>query len=187
MIPAFEDGASSLVVGRYPTTMEEVRERFVTDYRFAGSTTRASIWDEWEQATAVLREAVPVAQVWLAGSFTTTKLDPNDIDCLYWLNTDLVSAAMSDDAAKNVIGLFAQPNALRQQFGLRIDSYVATWRSIPDPALGDHLDWKYYRDRGHWDDWWQRQRSGPKGAPPGRADSIQRRGYLEVTLDGFSD
>lgn len=76
MIPAFEDGASSLVVGRYLTTVEEVRERFVTDDRFTGSTTRASIWDEWEQATAVLREAVPVAQVWLAGSFTTTKLDP---------------------------------------------------------------------------------------------------------------
>lgn len=187
MIPAFDVGASSMVTGRYAATLDEVRDRFVADAQFAGSSSRAPIWDEWQEATAALREVVPVAQVWIAGSFTTTKLDPNDIDCLYWLDADLVEAAMSDDAAKNVIGLFAQPNALRNSFGLRIDSYVATWRSIPNPALGDHLDWKYYRDRGHWDDWWQRQRTGPQGSPPGRADSIQRRGYLEVTLDGFSE
>ena len=186
MIPAFDDGANLLVTGRYVATIEEVRERFVTDERFARSVSRAAIFSEWEEATAALREAVPVAQVWLAGSFTTTKLDPGDIDCLYWLDADQVEA-VSDVAARNVIGLFAQPNALREEFGLRIDSYVAVWRSIPDPALGDHLDWKYYRDRGHWDDFWQRHRTGPKYAPPGRPESIQRRGYLEVTLDGFTD
>lgn len=185
MIPAFENGASSLVLGRHTATLQDVRDRFVDHGAFAASATRAGIWSEWEQATSLLRTVLPVAQVWLAGSFITTKLDPGDIDCLYWLDADEVSR-VSDPGDRNVLGQFATPTALQSQ-GLRVDSYVVVWRSIPTPALADAYDLNYYRDRGHWDDWWQRERSGPKGAPAVRADSIQRRGYLEVTLDGFTE
>lgn len=184
MIPTFASGASAMTVGRYHATEQEVHQRFVADPQFAASSTRAALWDEWKQASDLLRNAVPVAHVWLAGSFTTSKLDPNDIDCLFWLDHEKV-AALTDPAARNVVSVFATPNALKTATGLRIDSYVSMWRPIPLPAAADVVDLGYYQNRGHWDDFWQRQRVSTLGAAPTREDSIQRRGYLEVTLDGF--
>jgi hypothetical protein len=170
--------------------MDEVRARFVDHPDFAASTSRAGIWNEWQQATEVLHRVTPIASVWLSGSFTTTKLNPGDIDCLYWLDSDdVIAAQRSGDAARNILGLFAN-NALGDPpFSLHLDTFVASWRSIPEPHLADADDWRYWRDRGHWDDFWQRRRSPATeaGATPTRIDSLPRRGYLEVEIDGFTE
>lgn len=177
-------------VGRYRATVDEVKARFVDHADFEGSTTRARIWADWEKATGILQRIVPIACVWLGGSFTSTKTDAGDLDCLYWLDSaDVERAKMSGDAASNVLGLFASNQLNQPAIGLKLDTFIASWRSIPEPHLGDALDWKYYRDRGHWDDWWQRRRTPltVAGGTPARLDSLPRRGYLEVEIDGFAE
>lgn len=186
MIPAIAPGASSFEVGRYSSTLAELHAEYVAAPGFVSSSTRAAIWGDFVSATTLLQSVVAVATVWVGGSFTTSKVDPSDIDCLYWVEADLAEAAKSTGRrASNVLGAFAKPNTLKSM-GLRVDHYLMNWRSVPDPSLADSDDWKYYRDRGHWDDWWQRERQSPTGAPAARPDSVQRRGYLEVILDGFS-
>jgi hypothetical protein len=44
---------------------------------------------------------------------------------------------------------------------------------------------QYLRRRGYWDDFWMRTRSGTKGQPFQVADALPRRGYVEISLDGF--
>ena len=175
--------------GRYAASIEQVHARFVAHPDLSGSATRAEIWSDWIKATDVLRRVLPVACVWLGGSFTTDKLDAGDMDCLYWLDFDEVARAqLSGDDARNVLGLFASNGLKQPGIDMKVDTFIASWRSIPEPYLADSLDWKYYRDRGHWDDWWQRRRSPltEAGELPTRIDSLPRRGYLEVELDGFT-
>ncbi|HEY4237424.1 MAG TPA: hypothetical protein VGM45_08825 [Gaiellaceae bacterium] len=185
MIPAIATGRDALDVGRYPTTLAEIEARFVTDAMFAASTTRAKIWDEWKVATDYLRAQIPVVAVWIGGSFTTTKVDPDDVDCLYVIDAAQLAIASADPAKAAIIGNFARGKMIRNTLGWQVDTYICVWRPVPNPAIATQEDHLYYHDRGHWDDWWQRQRMAPSGAPYGRDDTLPRRGYLEVILDGF--
>lgn len=63
--------AGVLPRGRFPATITEVERAFVTDPRWTASTTRPVVWADWQQITAQVRKIVPVAAVWLGGSFLT--------------------------------------------------------------------------------------------------------------------
>lgn len=165
-------------------SIDEVRNRFVTHTDFVSSTTRSDIWDAWNVATEALRRIVPVGMVWLGGSFTTSKLNPHDIDCTYWIDADEVEFVQSDAAKAAALSFFAQGRSLKSQ-GLPIDNFLLTWRGVPDPSLASTEDSDYYLARGHWDDWWQRERVSALGSPPSRQDAVSRRGYVEVIIDGF--
>jgi len=185
MIPSITTGGTSFDVGRYPSTLSEIETRFVNDPQFGSSTTRRAVWQEWTAATEFLETVAPIACVWLAGSFTTSKLDPSDIDCLYWFDVAKVeSAAAASPEARAILSIYSN-NLVKSVLNLRVDSFVAAWRSIPKPSEADYFDWEYYQNRGHWDDFWQRERITPKESDPRREDTLLRRGYLEVAFHGF--
>ena len=63
--------------------------------------------------------------------------------------------------------------------GLRVDSFIVPW------ALEDTDEMTvpgYQKWRGYWDDWWERRRRAP--GEPLESEAYQRRGYVEVVIDG---
>ena len=59
------------------------------------------------------------------------------------------------------------------------DSYVLEW--MPSPGHQRPVGAEpYYGNRGYWDNLWVRVRDSDQ-----RLDSVPRRGYLEVILDGY--
>lgn len=183
MLPALDPATGALPIGRFPAAMSQVRANFVDDPQYAGSSTREEIWTHFESATAELRRIVPVAYVWIAGSFITSKLDPDDIDVVYWCEDRHVDA-VSDLGDKHILEMFAK-NRVRVTTGLRVDTRYGRWHVHPDAdSVTTAMHVSYSQMRGYWDDFWLRARSGSKTAPRVRDDALPRRGYLEVTLDG---
>ena len=174
-----------LPLGRHPATAQEIQDRFVSDPSFTGSATRQEIWLHWLQAVEDLRQVVPVCAVWLAGSFFTDRLDPDDMDGLYIVpSREAFEAKAMNPEAAAVLGAFAT-NRVRDLTGLRLDTFVLEWMRSPVPGVHRFLNGTYFETRGHWDDFWQRVRHGAKGTVFD-ADCLPERGYLEVTIDGWS-
>jgi len=176
--------SGALPRGRYPATAAEVEAAFVTDPRWSTSTTRQNIWADWQRITAQARKIVPVAAAWIGGSFLTNKVDPDDLDVTYIIDSRL-TAAVTKPLHRGFLSLLAQGHALRNTNGARLDTFTIDWVPDPDatgvvPGFDD-----YARSRGYWDDLWQRKLTGPKAAPRVPSDALPRRGYLEVILDDF--
>ncbi|GGD32948.1 hypothetical protein GCM10010915_11680 [Microbacterium faecale] len=182
-IPALNtDGV--LPLGRHHVTLADVEARYVRDPQFAQSSSRVEIWDHFKTVTSELQKIVPVAYVWVSGSYISNKQDPDDIDVVYWCEDRHVSA-IADPRDRMILQMFAT-RAVRSTTGLRVDAGMAQWHVYPEAASGpsnEHLS--YIQMRGFWDDFWLRRRSGPKGAPPVREDALPRAGYLEMMLDGI--
>jgi hypothetical protein len=176
--------AGALPRGRFPATIAEVESAFVSDPGWATSTTRQTVWDDWKQITAQARKIVPVAAVWMAGSFLTDKMDPDDLDVVYIIDARQ-AAAVASPLHKGFLSLLSQGDALRTLRGKRLDTFVINW--VPDPdGLGATPGFSDYAGyRGYWDDLWQRRLSGPKHALRVPSDALPKRGYLEVILDDF--
>lgn len=157
---------------------------FVADPKWATSTTRQTVWNDWKQITALVRKAVPVAAVWMSGSFLTDKMDPDDLDVVFIIDARQADAVTSP-LHKGFLSLLSQGHALRDLRGKRLDTFVINW--VPDPAgQGATPGFSdYAANRGYWDDLWQRRLSGPKRAPRVPSDALPNRGYLEVILDDF--
>ncbi|GGT62733.1 hypothetical protein GCM10010243_46980 [Streptomyces matensis] len=183
-VPALVDATGTLPLGRYECTEEEIRAAFVDHPDFSSSVTRINVWNDWETARELVTSTLTVHSVWIAGSFTTSKLDPGDIDIVFLVNGPEFDAL--DAAQQGIIYSFANGSAGAQQHGLQVDSYVIPWYCFPSPnPYRDPAQLSYYASRGYWDDWWLRARSGPKGNPPMRQDAFPRRGYLEVKFRDY--
>lgn len=163
MIPEFTP-EGVLPVGRYKCSLEEVEARFCG----AGSSLqRQGVWADFLKLTAILRSVAHAPAAWLGGSFTTAKADPGDVDVLY-----LVDLVADHPSAHQILDLVTS-----RTHGLRVDSYVLGYQ--PDDAP-DVASSRYLPLRGYWDDWWGRYRD-----PDPSVNRLTRRGYLEVTLDGY--
>lgn len=181
MIPALDAATGAIPVGRYSATLADIHAAFV-----AGKTpAREKIWHDWQTATALLRQHVPVLATWVGGSFFTSKDVPDDIDCVYWVEYfDLITARLNPLSTR-MVEVFSQKHELRKVVGLQVDTFVVAWNCCPDLAQAMPATSEYWATRGLWDDFWSRMRSSPKGAPAVRTDALPRRGYLEVIFDGF--
>lgn len=173
-----------LPLGRHPATTTEIDSEFVRASRFAGSSTRAQVWTDFQSAHRSLDSVLPVLAAWIGGSFTTGKLDPDDVDVLWII--DGRRYPLLTTLQQQVLELFSRGPLLRARTGARVDSYVFPWEPIPRPA--PYVDPAHRRlavTRGYWDDWWLRQPQSPRTAPPTAADTIPRRGYVEVTFRDY--
>ncbi|MGY0019019.1 DUF6932 family protein [Streptomyces sp. YJ-C3] len=183
-VPALNSASGTLPLGRYECTEEEIRHAFVEHPDFSSSVSRLNIWNDWEIAREVITSTLTVHAVWIAGSFTTSKLDPGDVDITFLVNGPEYDALNSEQ--RGIISNFATGSKGAQQHGLQVDSYMIPWFSFAAPTpFRDPNQSNYYVTRGYWDDWWLRSRTGNKGDPPVRQDSFPRRGYLEVKFSEY--
>jgi hypothetical protein len=184
VIPPFDPATGLLPLGRHVCSADEVEIAFVKDISFFGSATRLAIWNDWNDALATLQSVVTVHAAWIGGSFTTSKLDPGDIDVTFIINgADMQQRSTPE---QRTITLFDGNHQVEAVLGLKVDSYVIPWECLPVPAMGmSYVQDVYFWARGYWDDWWQRARQTPKGSPPVPADALPRRGYLEVLVSDY--
>jgi len=187
MIPPVDPASGLLPLGRHHCTEAEVEAAFVSASGFATSSSRAAIWSAWQQAVAFLQTAVTVHAAWLGGSFTTSKMDPEDLDATFIVNADDYRRRSTPE--QQIVTLFAT-SQVRTRLSLRVDSYIIPWEQTPQPlspGFGPFQE-RYFRQRGYWDDWWQRQRQTPKTnppTPPNPRDAVPLRGYLEVPFSAY--
>ncbi|MGW9168422.1 DUF6932 family protein [Agromyces sp. NPDC055658] len=188
MLPAIDLDTGHLPLGRYLTTLDQLEERYVTGQEYDASTTRQGIWNDFLDVTKGLRGMLPVCYVWVSGSFISSKLNPEDIDVMYWCeDVDFNRVRTSGTIVEQYVLQTIAQSRLRSVTGHRVDSRIGRWHARPETGLLDTPEHHAYaRSRGFWDDFWMRIRSGEKGDPPVRLDALPRRGYVEVTLDGCS-
>ena len=168
----------ALPLGRYLCELDEIESRFVTHQDFAASSTRPGIWQDLLDVLAFLSvKRVRVAALWVAGGYTTTKIDPADIDVCVVVDAQRL-------ASQGALPFVSQLVSGQKAAGLKVDAFVVPWWPVELPTRGLSADVDLYNwYRGYWDDHWQRD--SPNRPPTTRDDALPRRGYLEVILDGY--
>lgn len=185
MLPALDEQTGLLPLGRYGASLDSLKQEYVDHPRFASSTTRTEIWQHFLAATEGIRSVVPVVCVWIGGSFLTSKPDPDDIDLVYWCQDELIDRIIDPQDAL-LLQVFAK-NQLRDLGNLRVDTRYCRWHLFPEADRAHSVEHQsYVTQRGYWDDFWMRKRSGEKGDQPQLSDALPKRGYLEIPLDGFN-
>lgn len=194
MVPEFDEVTGCPPPGRYRVTPEQAFTMLVEDDRFASSPTRSRLWDGFERYMArfvaleamypeISAEVSLVHCVWLGGSFVSRKLDPDNIDLTVFIEDEAASAYRGKPGAGWIRDAFTRVT-IKREFGL--SPLRVTYRPIPSVFVPDKFtveDQEYLRDRGAWDDWWQRCRQqGIEKMAPTVESARPARGYLEVTL-----
>jgi hypothetical protein len=166
---------------------------FVTDSAFDTSTSRLSLWQQWDVALQAFTGAVTTYAAWISGSFVTDKVNPRDIDAVFLISgEDRAARGVQDrQIVESFVLRVKDPltGRLLPRHRLGVDSYVVEWEPHQMTAGSAKLSppyAEYAADRGYWDDWWSRRRVTPKGQPPQRPDALPQRGYLEVSLNAFA-
>lgn len=167
----------TLPLGRWPATVGEA----AAFANLPDAVMRSAMWAEWLTLLEAVQDAVgEVAVCWLSGSFFTDKATPGDIDCVFLIRRELLIAARADADKAKFLQVVAE-NRVKPEFNLRIDSFLVEWWPRPGVIRGSDVRRRgYLEDRGYWDDLWSRSRDADL-----KADAVPRRGYLEVTIDGY--
>jgi hypothetical protein len=193
VIPLLEGQPPHLPPGRYRATLGEVLERFVEG--MPTSSTRGQIWqgfmsylDAWGATEDQLRQfldGAPLVRVaWLAGSFISGKINPNNIDLSLIIDGDSVDLCRGKPGAKRIKELAYRDGMLKR---FKVSPCIVPYRFFRSPFrlqnLGPTPELDYVVNRGAFDDFWQRARpyEEPK-CEPSRDSAQWRRGYLEVAL-----
>ncbi|TAP45633.1 hypothetical protein [Arthrobacter sp. S39] len=186
MIPALDTTTNFLPLGRYACTLDELKQQYVDDPRFTGSTTRAAIYDDFLAARKMLDAISPdlIEKVWVGGSFVTGLTDPDDLDCTFVISGPAFRALDTNGLRAKVMA-FNKKGWVRKKAFLRVETFLLVREPIANPWLKDGLHpdaVAYLSVRGAWDDWWMRVRTNPdKSAAPVLEDAEPKRGYLEVS------
>ncbi|GAB3258018.1 DUF6932 family protein [Kineosporia babensis] len=184
MIPTLSP-AGFLPLGRHSCTIEELEQTFVLSPPFSTSSTRAQCLADFRSAKTMLDQLHPalVEANWIGGSFTTAKVDPDDLDSLFIIRESAFDELGSNNKKRKVLE-FGKSQQLRKKLGLRVDAFMFVRQRIPQPWRAGGIDPEFqsaFALRGAWDDWWQRSRRGPdKDDAPTIESSDPVRGYLEV-------
>lgn len=176
-----------LPTGRHSCSLEEVRDIFVDAPIFQGSTTRSGHFRQlvrylsaWEAAETAAGGVVLLREVWLAGSFASATLDPDDVDVSPIIDGEVLDSLRGQPGVGRIRRLFEQRDRIVREFG--VEPFRIIWRPMVslDDTRVTPLQRDYLLTRGRYDDLWQRVRTGPSKGPLTLADCEQRRGYLEV-------
>jgi hypothetical protein len=187
-IPPLDPETGHLPPGRYRTTLNHIRHRFVDHPDFTNSTTRPAIWDGFINYLVAWRDSQEqfdhqiLHTLWIAGSFISDKLNPSDIDVSPVYDEGVISDLAGSQGIRKVKRLVGHRKKLVEQY--KVEPFPIPWRSLESTLLPMNLpehEQNYLARRGGLDDWWQRIRpDGSEG--PSLAPSVSSaRGYLEVT------
>ncbi|MGW4508543.1 DUF6932 family protein [Streptomyces sp. NPDC004436] len=179
--------------GRYRVDADEARALLVDSPRFAESSTRLRIWDGFESYLArffmledhfseTLRGEPLVHCVWLGGSFVSSRLDPSNADLTVFVNESSAQAIKGRPGAGWMTTAFKRQHTEKTFSLSAIEVRYRPVRSVFQLDELEHAELEYLRQRGAWDDWWQRCRPPGEKDAPTLESAAPRRGYLEVTL-----
>lgn len=185
MLPELCSKSNHLPLGRYLTTVGELQDRFVEAHEFAESGTRKQIFNDWLTSVEMLRDLGSdlLEATWIGGSFTSGKLNPDDLDCLFLLNGVAFHRLPSNRRRQKVLE-FGKQGRLRETTGLRVDAFVLVREEFANYWHRNGVTEEsqtYLSKRGAWDDWFLRINTKEhKEDPPKAEDARPRRGYVEV-------
>lgn len=193
MIPGWGD-EGFLKPGRYRVSPDDAEALLVKDEIFKESETRARLWTglesylsrffELEERHRDVVGGIPLVHaIWLGGSYVSTKLNPQNIDLTVLIDDRAVSAMKGRPGTRWLVSAFRREARL-DEFG--VSPLPVRYRPIVSVFRAERLDAEdqaYLRERGAWDDWWQRCRPlGVDKCEPTIESAAPQRGYLEVTL-----
>jgi hypothetical protein len=187
------DGDEFPPAGRTRVPFDEAQRVLVDHPTFAGSSTRSLIWqglerylarffdlqDQYEQE---LQGRDLVHYLWMGGSFVSNHLDPRNLDLSVVYDAEARDLIKGRRGSAWLVEAFSRDSIAQY----RLSPLAVPYRAIASPFQSHALseaEQSYLRERGAWDDWWQRCRAqgvayrGPTVHTVGTA-----RGYLEVTL-----
>ena len=124
--------------GFVPMTLDEVRRVCVRGFPL--SRTRSDIMDGLEEIFNTLQNADVKGVLWIDGSFTTNKIDPEDVDILL-----CVDASLYDAGSSELKGAIDQLDQHLVKASHHCDSYVLreypTGHKLADEAVWDRAYW----------------------------------------------
>ncbi|MGW0518498.1 DUF6932 family protein [Crossiella sp. NPDC003009] len=191
--PFLED-SEHLPPGRCSLSWDEAKALLVDSPMFVESQSRPGLWrgltryiarffELQSQYESVLEGTQLVRFIWIGGSFASKKLEPRQID----LSIAIDIFGRQRLAGNPGAGWFRDATCRRHS----VDNYGVSaieipYVVVPSPFRSRDLgieEQNYLRERGAWDEWWQRLRApGVVNCPPSRDTAAAARGYLEVTL-----
>jgi hypothetical protein len=152
MIPKFNDNGN-LPAGFITPKLEEFKERFV--HHFQDSTTRREIFNGYIRYNGKL-DTIKVATIqWVNGSYTTSKVNPGDIDFVTHID------AIELDRSGEMKGTFAKlTDKSRAKSECRCDVYFIAVYPPEIPELYESTK----EDIEYWPKWFAHDReNNPKG------------------------
>jgi hypothetical protein len=162
--------------------------------RFTDSVTREKLWSGLESYVArfllledkhsdLLKGQTLVEYLWLGGSYVSGRVNPKNIDLTVVVNVEARAQLKGKEGSGWLSDAFKRDSRLAE-FGvsplelpyLRVASVFRSNQLSP-------VEQDYLRERGSWDDWWQRCRTPGVGKGHPTVDTARAaRGYWEVTL-----
>lgn len=179
--------------GRYQVDADEAKALLVDHPRFEESTTRAEIWSGFEeymsrffaleeQFAEILEGESLVHCVWLGGSYVSSRLNPSNIDMSVLVDTASEQKIKGRPKSGWMVEAFSREK-IKDRY--KVSPLRVPYRLVESVFVSHRLpveDQDYLRERGAWDDWWQRCRPAGEKTAPMLDTARPRRGYLEVTL-----
>lgn len=107
--------------GLHDFGLDEIGNHFLED--FVNSTTRAPLISNLEAYARFFSELGASVELWIDGSFTTKKVDPNDIDLVVF-SSETELNALPDKEQEAFKALLDKPT-VKQKFGLDVYFCVA--------------------------------------------------------------
>ncbi|MFF1839309.1 DUF6932 family protein [Streptomyces sp. NPDC058231] len=193
MVPEWGEGGF-LPPGRYRVDPEDAERLLVLDDRFQGSQTREQLWvgletylsrffDLEEQHRDSIGDQGLIHAIWLGGSYVSTKLNPQNVDLTVLVDERAADSMKGLAGTRWLSSAFNRKSRLAE---LGVSPLRVGYRPVVSVFRAELLepdDQAYLRERGAWDDWWQRCRpDGVDKTEPTTDTAAPRRGYLEVTL-----
>jgi hypothetical protein len=194
--PKFESTTGFLPTGRVSLSWDEAEAMLVA--AFPHSATRGSLWAGLERYTAEfakvedrfgdkgyeeLRGMTLLKAFWLGGSFVSAKQNPKNIDLTVIYDKSARDLLKSRPGSGWMVQAF-QRDRCRAEYG--VSPLPMGYRPIASVFQHGTLppaDQTYLRERGAWDDWWQRCRTpGVDDEQPSIETAAAVRGYVEVVL-----
>lgn len=182
-----------LAPGRYQVDADEARALLVDNERFADSTTRQQVWNGFERYmgrfflldehfSETLKGESLVHSVWLGGSFVSSRLNPRNADLTVFVNDAAAKSIKGKSRSGWITKAFKRVHTEKEYLLSALEVRYHPIRSVFDLDVLEHPELEYLRQRGAWDDWWQRCRPAGQKDAPTLESAAPRRGYLEVTL-----